>query len=83
MGPRGLPARLLRLCFPTCCGDGSPPGALPSPRRAPQAIDAAQGMLYLHHRGVVHRDLKGPNLLIDQGWHVKARVGGQQKGLLH
>jgi serine/threonine protein kinase len=37
------------------------------------ATDAAQGMLFLHnHRPqVVHRDLKSPNLLVDQDLHIK------------
>jgi len=43
------------------------------PRRLTMAVDAAQGMLFLHnHRPqVLHRDLKSPNLLVDNAWKVK------------
>ena len=41
-----------------------------------QMLDAAIGMLYLHSRAtpVIHRDIKSPNLLVDENWRVK--VGG-------
>ncbi len=37
------------------------------------ALDAAKGLLYLHsHKPVIlHRDLKSPNLFVDNGLHVK------------
>lgn len=35
------------------------------------ALDAGHGMAFLHSRGVVHRDLKSPNLLVDSHWNVK------------
>ncbi len=39
-----------------------------------QALDAAKGMLHLHNRtpAIIHRDLKSPNLLVDEHWQIKA-----------
>jgi serine/threonine protein kinase len=44
-------------------------------RRLGMAFDAARGLLYLHCRGIIHRDVKSPNLLVDEHWRVK--VWGQ------
>jgi serine/threonine protein kinase len=35
------------------------------------AYQAAKGMHFLHSSGVVHRDLKSLNLLLDSKWNVK------------
>jgi len=32
----------------------------------PKALDAARGLLYLHKRGIIHRDMKSANLV--GGW---------------
>ena len=36
-----------------------------------------QGLLHLHSRGLVHRDVKTPNLLVDAGWRCKVRAAPQ------
>ena len=35
------------------------------------AYQAAKGMHFLHSSGIVHRDLKSLNLLLDAKWNVK------------
>ncbi|KAK3441793.1 hypothetical protein EUGRSUZ_B01726 [Eucalyptus grandis] len=42
-------------------------------RRIKMALDVARGMNYLHTSipTIVHRDLKSPNLLVDENWNVK------------
>ncbi|XP_009596827.1 serine/threonine/tyrosine-protein kinase HT1-like [Nicotiana tabacum] len=35
------------------------------------ALDVALGMQYLHAQGIIHRDLKSENLLLDEDMHVK------------
>jgi serine/threonine protein kinase len=37
------------------------------------AYQAAKGMHFLHSSGIVHRDLKSLNLLLDSKWNVKVR----------
>jgi serine/threonine protein kinase len=41
-------------------------GGLDIPSAVKVLRDAARGMDFLHKRGVVHRDLKAANLLIDE-----------------
>ncbi|KAL4443337.1 hypothetical protein ABPG75_011074 [Micractinium tetrahymenae] len=50
-------------------------------RRLSMALNAALGMLYLHTRSppIIHRDLKSPNLLVEDSWRVK--VGPNQPAL--
>nr|GAT45693.1 kinase-like protein [Mycena chlorophos] len=33
-------------------------------------FEIAQGLAYLHSEGVVHGDLRGANILVDDGWHA-------------
>eukprot|EP00889_Picochlorum_renovo_P003567 jgi/Picre1/30597/NNA_005958.t1 len=56
-------------------------------RRLNMARGAAQGMLYLHHHNnsysILHRDLRSPNLLVDQDWNVKVADFGLSKRTSH
>lgn len=44
---------------------------LSSSQRLKLAKDAAKGMVYLHSRKVIHRDLKTQNLLVNANWECK------------
>lgn len=46
-------------------------GPLPAPEVIEIGIQAAQGLLYAHNAGVIHRDVKPSNLLIDVNRQVK------------
>ena len=43
------------------------------------AYQAAKGMHFLHSSGIVHRDLKSLNLLLDAKWNVKVSDFGLTK----
>lgn len=43
------------------------------------AYQAAKGMHFLHSSGIVHRDLKSLNLLLDSKWNVKVSDFGLTK----
>jgi serine/threonine protein kinase len=43
------------------------------------AYQAAKGMHFLHSSGIVHRDLKSLNLLLDNKWNVKVSDFGLTK----
>eukprot|EP01094_Clydonella_sp_ATCC50884_P029918 TRINITY_DN955_c0_g1_i1.p1 TRINITY_DN955_c0_g1~~TRINITY_DN955_c0_g1_i1.p1 ORF type:complete len:285 (+),score=78.48 TRINITY_DN955_c0_g1_i1:1-855(+) len=44
---------------------------IPWDLRVQMAVDAAQGMNYLHSRKVIHRDLKPQNFLVNDKWTCK------------
>ncbi|KAI9084753.1 hypothetical protein K1719_033159 [Acacia pycnantha] len=50
-----------------------PNGQIDEKRRIKMALDVARGMNCLHTSTptIVHRDLKSPNLLVDNNWNVK------------
>eukprot|EP01103_Thecamoeba_quadrilineata_P019864 TRINITY_DN8252_c0_g1_i1.p1 TRINITY_DN8252_c0_g1~~TRINITY_DN8252_c0_g1_i1.p1 ORF type:complete len:519 (+),score=105.47 TRINITY_DN8252_c0_g1_i1:39-1595(+) len=39
--------------------------------RIKASSDAAKGLAYLHAKGVIHRDIKSKNCLVDENWKVK------------
>eukprot|EP01121_Diplochlamys_sp_Union-15-3_P012670 TRINITY_DN382_c0_g1_i2.p1 TRINITY_DN382_c0_g1~~TRINITY_DN382_c0_g1_i2.p1 ORF type:complete len:194 (+),score=26.11 TRINITY_DN382_c0_g1_i2:117-698(+) len=43
------------------------------------AQDVAKAMKYLHMIGILHRDLKTANLLVDTNWHIKVTDFGMAK----
>jgi serine/threonine protein kinase len=40
-------------------------------------FEISKGLLYLHSRGVIHRDLKPLNILVNDNWDVKISDFGQ------
>jgi len=58
-------------------------GPLPADRAVHVAIQVCHALAFAHAQGVVHRDVKSSNIMVDAGWHVKltdfgvARIGDQ------
>jgi serine/threonine protein kinase len=52
---------------------------LPYALKIKMAYHAAKGMHFLHSSGIVHRDLKSLNLLLDNKWNVKVSDFGLTK----
>jgi serine/threonine protein kinase len=47
---------------------------IPFQLKGKMAYQASKGMHFLHSSGIVHRDLKSLNLLLDAKWNVKVSV---------
>ncbi|ELR24365.1 protein kinase domain containing protein, partial [Acanthamoeba castellanii str. Neff] len=54
-------------------------GKIPFELKAKMAYQGAKGMHFLHSSGIVHRDLKSLNLLLDSKWNVKVSDFGLTK----
>jgi serine/threonine protein kinase len=52
---------------------------IPFALKAKMAYQASKGMHFLHSSGIVHRDLKSLNLLLDSKWNVKVSDFGLTK----
>ncbi len=52
---------------------------IPFMLKAKMAYQATKGMHFLHSSGIVHRDLKSLNLLLDSKWNVKVSDFGLTK----
>lgn len=45
--------------------------ALPAQLIFKMALDTIKGLQFIHSSGLIHRDLKSPNLLVDKYWNIK------------
>jgi serine/threonine protein kinase len=60
-----------------------PKMVLPWQKRLKIGLDTAIGMNYLHNKGIIHRDLKSPNLLCTEDFTVKICDFGLSKTRIH
>lgn len=44
---------------------------LPFPLLRNMIVDVLKGLQFIHSAGIIHRDLKSPNLLVDKNWTIK------------
>ncbi|XP_061353250.1 probable LRR receptor-like serine/threonine-protein kinase At1g51880 [Gastrolobium bilobum] len=60
---------------------GSSCGKLPWPTRLNIAIETATALAYLEDSGIIHRDVKGSNILLDENFNVKVADFGLSRSL--
>ncbi|XP_074311093.1 LEAF RUST 10 DISEASE-RESISTANCE LOCUS RECEPTOR-LIKE PROTEIN KINASE-like 1.3 [Silene latifolia] len=60
-------------------GKVSQTSRLPWPLRAKIAVETAEGLYFLHQNGVIHRDVKTANILLDNNLQVKVADFGLAK----
>jgi serine/threonine protein kinase len=46
-------------------------GALTPPKAGQVILQVCGALEYAHAQGVIHRDVKSSNIMVDEGWHVK------------
>jgi serine/threonine protein kinase len=64
------------LCLVLTEIEGSPEArALWTPRTMMRVLlDVARGLDFLHHHNIIHRDVKSPNILLDDDFRAKVRT---------
>lgn len=62
-------------CFACFQRRGPAAGPLPLAQVLSYAVDVCRGMAYLHERGILHRDLKSANLLLEEELTGTMKIG--------
>lgn len=57
-------------------------GSFEEPQAAALCFQLLQGLAYMHRRGIIHRDLKGDNLLLDTSSQLKIADLGTAKSII-
>jgi tRNA A-37 threonylcarbamoyl transferase component Bud32 len=67
----GLPYVVMEYFKGRTLSDLLSAGALPPQKAGHVILQVCHALEYAHAQGVIHRDVKSSNIMVDEGWHVK------------